>query len=577
MKWSLFMKKIMKKLIPFLLVILILASLVWYCFVFDRNFARDVLLSNARYFSTNGNQKIAAWFYDTAYLHSGQDEGVAIELANQFKAEGNYTKAEYTLSQAIADSGSTDLYVALCKTFVEQNKLLDAVNMLEYVQNPTIRDQLNQMRPAAPIASPDPGLYTEYISVTLTARTGTIYYSTDGTYPSTDSIPYSEPITLEGGETTILAITVDDSGLVSPLAKIDFTIGGVIEPVTFKDPAIEKEVRELLEVDDEHVLYSNELWTITALTIPEGVTAFNDLLMLPYLESLTIEGYRIVTLAFLKSLPHLEELTLIDCRFSPDELPLIAALPELRKLTLTDCGLSTVLGLEGAMMLQTLDLSENALRNLEPLTSLVTLRSLNLSHNAITSLASLSALPNLELLDLSYNSVQGLTSLSNCTKLTWLDVSHNKLGSLGGVEKLTNLTHLAANYNQLSDISVLESCTKLAELELARNSLSDVKGLGKLMALEILDISYNQITDLPVWGDGAALRTIDGSHNQIKSVKALSNLGELSHVYLDYNAIEDVSPLATCYKLVMVNVYGNTVTGVEELTERSIIVNYNPT
>ena len=571
------MKKFIQFLVPFLLIVLILASLVWYCFVFDRNFARDVLLSNARFFSTNGNQKAAAWFYDTAYLHSGQDEGVAIELANQFKAEGNYTKAEYTLSQAIADGGSTDMYVALCKTFVEQNKLLDAVSMLEYVQNPEIRAQLDNLRPASPIASPDPGLYTEYISVTLTVPSGTVYYSTDGSYPSTDSIPYNEPIQLQGGETTILAITVADNGLVSPLTEIHFTVGGVIEPVKFKDPAIEKAIRELLEVDDDYVLYSNDLWTITALTIPDGVTAFNDLLMLPYLESLTIEGYRIVTLQFLNSLPNLEELILRNCRFSPDEMALIAALPDLRKLTLADCGLSTVLGIEGAMMLQSLDLSENALRNLDPVSSLVTLRSLNLSNNAITSLTSLNTLVNLETLDLSYNSIQSLASLSANTKLTWLDVSHNKLASLAGLENLTGLTHLAASYNSISDVKVLEKCTNLVELELNRNNLSNVQILGKLMALENLEFAYNQITELPTWGDGAALRTIDGSHNQIQSVASLANLMELSHVYLDYNAIEDIAPLASCYKLVMVNVYGNSVTGVDELTARSIIVNYNPT
>ena len=100
------MKKFMKRLIPFLLVVLIIASLFWYCFVYDRNFARDMLLRQARFFSTNGNQKIASWFYDAAYSHSGQDEGVAIELANQFKSEGNYTKAEVTLSAAIADGGT---------------------------------------------------------------------------------------------------------------------------------------------------------------------------------------------------------------------------------------------------------------------------------------------------------------------------------------------------------------------------------------------------------------------------------------------------------------------------------------
>ena len=112
------MKNSTKKLVPFLLVVLIIASIVWYGFVYDRDFIRDMLLSQARYNSTNGNPTLASWFYDLAYEYSGQDEHVAIELANQFKQDGNYTKAEYTLSNAIADGGTAELYVALCKTYV---------------------------------------------------------------------------------------------------------------------------------------------------------------------------------------------------------------------------------------------------------------------------------------------------------------------------------------------------------------------------------------------------------------------------------------------------------------------------
>ena len=109
------MKKFWRTLVPILLALLIIASLVWYCFVYDRDFTRDMLLNQARHQSMQGNPKVASWFYNLAYEHSGQDENVAIELANQFKADGNYTKAEYTLSNAIADGGTADLYMALCK------------------------------------------------------------------------------------------------------------------------------------------------------------------------------------------------------------------------------------------------------------------------------------------------------------------------------------------------------------------------------------------------------------------------------------------------------------------------------
>ena len=37
------MKKLFQIIIPFLLAALILASLFWYCFIYDRNFTRDML------------------------------------------------------------------------------------------------------------------------------------------------------------------------------------------------------------------------------------------------------------------------------------------------------------------------------------------------------------------------------------------------------------------------------------------------------------------------------------------------------------------------------------------------------
>ena len=154
------MKKVMKVIIPILLSLLILASIFWYCFVYDRDFTRDILLQQARFHSTNGIPALSSWFYDLAYEHSGQDENVAIELANQFKAVGNYTKAEVTLSQAIADGGNADIYIALCKTYVEQDKLLDAVNMLDSIADPAIKAQLDALRPVAPTSDPAPGFYS---------------------------------------------------------------------------------------------------------------------------------------------------------------------------------------------------------------------------------------------------------------------------------------------------------------------------------------------------------------------------------------------------------------------------------
>jgi len=143
------MKKAIRILVPLVLTMVILLCTFWYLFIYDREFTRDVLLSAARSFDNNGRHKIAAWFYDRAYRQSGDNDNVAIELAEQYKEIGNYTKAEYTLTKAISDGGGADLYIALSKIFVEQDKLLDAVRMLDNIKNPDIKQHLDRMRPAA--------------------------------------------------------------------------------------------------------------------------------------------------------------------------------------------------------------------------------------------------------------------------------------------------------------------------------------------------------------------------------------------------------------------------------------------
>ena len=567
----------LKKIVPFILVLVILASLVWYCFVYDRDFTRDMLLNQARHHSTKGNPSVASWFYNLAYQHSGQDENVAIELANQFKAEGNYTKAEYTLANAIADGGTAELYMALCKTYVEQDKLLDAVNMLDNIGDPAIKSEIDALRPAALTSDPVPGFYSQYVSVNLKGSAGTLYYTTNGEYPSTADTPYAEPFTLGGGETTVYAVTVADNGLVSPLSILGFTVGGVIEEISFQDASIEAAVRSYIGRVDDSPLFSNELWTISAFVLPEDAQYVDDLAKLAYLQSLVISGQTFDSLRFLTALPDLSELTLINCRIQAEDLAIIAAMPNLKRLTLSDCGLSTISGLDKAQNLEYLDLSNNTIRNLEALAHMMNLKEIVLNHNALTGLNALSVLPNLEKLDVSYNSLTSIAPLATCTKLTDLDVSQNELSELAAINNLPALRYLSANGNAISDISQLADNTALTELHVAKNQIEDISALSSLTNLEVIDFSNNQVAELPAFADDCKLRIIDGSHNKVKSLENLKNQMNLTHIYMDYNQITSVSALENCYKLVMVNVYGNKIESVKELTEHDIIVNWDPT
>ena len=573
------MKKTAKFLVPLVMGAFILASIVWYLFIYDREFTRDTLLSQARYQDLYGNSRLSAMFYNAAYKFSDKDEGVAVELANQYKHDGNFTKAEVTLTEAIKTNPAPELYTALSRCFVEQDKLLDAVQLMESLPESDVKDQLEALRPAAPAADQAEGYHSQYISLRLTSLDSKyIFYTLDGEYPSTQGALYTNPVPLPAGETTVYAIAVDEDGLVSPVTVLGYTITGVIEEVTFTDEAMEAAIRAQAGLAEGRTVYTNDLWDITEFTAPEGVKTYADLKLLPNLAKLTIRDKTIDTLSHLSSLARLTQLDLSGSAFPAGDLAVLASLPALSSLDLSNCGLSTIENLNGARNLTCLNLANNTLRNLDVLAGMTTLAELNLDHNAVTSLAALSPLENLTKLTVNYNAITSLSPLSSCIRLTHLEADHNQIAGLNGVEKLALLTHLSVDYNQLTSISQLAGLTELTNLSIASNALPDITHLKSLTKLQVLDFSGNlQVSVLPAWPDGCALTTIDGSYNSLTSIDGLKNMQNLTHVYMDYNQLTNIDALENCFCLVQVNVFGNAIPDVEVLRDHDIIVNYDPT
>ena len=570
------MKSSLKRILPILLAILVLCSIFWYLFVYDRNFTRDLLLWSAQTLEQNGNHPAAIWFYRQAYIQSGDDQAVAIALARQFKDSGNYTQAEATLSNAIAENPSAELYVELSKTYVEQNKLLDAVNMLENITDPGMKAQLEAMRPATPVTDTPPNYYNQYIDVAISCGTGTLYVSTDREYPSITEDLYTDRISLPGGETMVYALAVGDNGLVSHLAVFGYTIGGVVEPVTLADKAVEDSIRKILGFSAEQTILTSDLWGITEFTVPQDTLDFSDLKYLTGLNKLVIRDCSFKELSAISSLTQLTDLEIRNFSLSNSDLSAIAGLPNLTRLTLSDCSLSTIEKLSSLRNLVYLDLSGNTIRDIDALSFMSELHELDLSSNAVTSLNAISGLQKLARLDLYGNSVSSLIPISSCTGLVWLDVSANRLDSLSGVESMKQLSCLYAASNALTDISLVTANTILMELDISDNNLTDISALSQLMQLQGLNFSHNQVTALPEFSKDCSLIVIDGSYNQLGTLVPLGGLTMLNKVILDYNNIYWVDPLAKCYNLVQLDIFGNPISDVSKLTEMGVIVNYSP-
>lgn len=571
------MKKATRIILPVVLVLAIIICSVWYLFIYDREFTRDILLSGARYFESNGKHDTAKWFYNMAYKQAGNNDEVAIELASQYKENGNYTKAEYTLYKAIQDGGGIKLYIELCKTYVEQDKLLDAVNLLNNVTG-EVKRELESIRPKIPTASPGEGSFNQLISVAISSNVDTIYVNPNGQYPSTQVNLYQQPIQLAEGEHILYAIAVDKNGVVSPLAVYKFEIGEIIKPVIFADPAIELAVKKLLPDDTEAELFTDDLWQITSFVMPADAKDYSDLQYLTKLESLTIDNGIGDQLTNLSGLSNLKTLEIRNTSISSEVYDTIGKFTKLETLTLNNCGLATTTPLASLTSLKYLDLGGNTIRDITAIENMTGLQELYMDKNALSDLTGLNKCGNLEKLDVSENALTTLSSIYDMKSLSWLDASGNKVSSVSGIESLTGLQHLYLSSNTLTDVSSLGNCQKILDLSVDSNQITDLSPLASLNTLMYLNFAYNQVSAIPQWNKDCSLVTIDGSHNLITSLDPLSGLETLNNVYMDYNTeLSSVEPLATCHRLIRVNVYGTKVTEVTSLTSQSIIVNYDPT
>ena len=578
------MKKFFKVVIPIILALAIIACIGWYLFIYDRDFTRDILLNGARYFDDRGNHAISGWFYDQAYIQANNNDVVAIELADLHKADGNYTKAEYTLTRAISDGGSVDLYLALCKTYMEQDKLLDIVKLLDSVlaenssASPEVKQQLQALRPAAPTCSPEAGFYSQYIDASIACESGTLLVDTNGQYPSVYDTPYSEPIELGDGENTLYALAVSDNGLVSPLSVFGYTIGGVVEEVTFADSSVEEAVRLHLAVDEKKVLYTSDLWDLTYFTVPSGAKDLSDLSHMIFVEDLAIDSVPSGQLNNLSSLVNITSLQIRNTSINAEELKMIGSLPNLKRLILSNCGLTTASGLETAVGLEYLDLSQNTIRDLSPLANMTQLQDLYLNHNAINDLTQIAGLNKLARLDVSYNLLETLNPIFTCPELMYLNAGNNKITSIAGIDRLASLQIFSFANNTIQDISPISSCTGITQLDISENMIADISSLSALVKLDTLNFSRNVVTELPAFEKECALITIDGSHNQLTSLSALEGLENLNNVFMDYNEeLDSIEPLVNCPRIVQVKVYGTKVAEVAALLEMDVVVEFDPT
>ena len=551
------MKHTLKILIPILLILALLIGACCFFLIARRDLTESVFTYWGNHFYNNGRYGRAITCYKLAMHFAPKDAELAIWLSNAYKRSGNYTKAEYTLVNAITQSpDAADLYIALSKTYVEQDKLLDAETMLGRITNDAVRTQIDALRPAAPVIEPESGTYTEYIDVTITGTEGTVYAVCNSDFPAEETDIYTGPISLTAGESKIVALSVAENGLVSDAAYAGYTVGNVVEEVKLSDAGLDAYVRELLGKTAGSAIMSDDLWAVEELDLPDTVASLEDLSYFSGLRSLSLHHGTGLDLSVLSQLPTLRSLDLSGCTLSTEAMNTIVTLPELTSLNLSGCAVAEIDALISLQKLETLDLSNNTISDLTALSALLALKELDLTNNPITS----------------------LSNLKNCTELETLRAGQCAITRIAGLADHTKLKTLVLSGNQITDISALAGCTALETLDLSSNSIADISVVSGFKQLVDLNVSSNQIAELPQFDADTPLWHVDISHNQIESFAGLEGNLAVNFINADYNRIKSIAKMESCVMLVRMNLWDNPVDAdeVKQLQDVGILINYNP-
>lgn len=143
-------------------------------------------------------------------------------LSEVYKDQNDLDGAESVFLTALETQPSNvGLYQAVISFYMDTEQQAKISVLLENCEDSNVLKAVADYVSEAPEFALDPGTYNEVQEVALSSETGgTIYYTTDGTDPTTSSTKYTEPILLQDeGTTEIRAIAVNKNDIPSVVSS----------------------------------------------------------------------------------------------------------------------------------------------------------------------------------------------------------------------------------------------------------------------------------------------------------------------------------------------------------------------
>ena len=163
-------------------------------------------------------------------------------------------------------------YICLIDEYLKEKRNDDVQALLASCTQPAVLKKYARLLPAGPVLSPDEGVYNTDQNITLkTDVKGTIYYTIDGSDPTTASLVYEEPLKLSEGITTIKAMLITEEGFPSPVSSGIYQIQYDAPPApTIKPESGKYKVTKKADANGDLSAAEREKERKITITYPEG-------------------------------------------------------------------------------------------------------------------------------------------------------------------------------------------------------------------------------------------------------------------------------------------------------------------
>ncbi|MFL0249108.1 leucine-rich repeat domain-containing protein [Clostridium neuense] len=212
----------------------------------------------------------------------------------------------------------------------------------------------------------------------------------------------------------------------------------------------------------------------------------------PGLIKLDLSNNNITDLSPLNNLFYLDTLNLSNNNKKASaggyDISPLSSLINLTNLNLSNNNIKVINALENMDKMLTLDLSVNGIQDISGIKNMDVLQNLNLAGNyLINDISVIKNLEHINTIDLSYNKVRNLEPLSQLNNLTDLNLEYNDIVDLTPLEDLTQLQRLKLDNNHITNIYPLINLINLDTLYISGNGNIDTTPIVNLNNLSHKD------------------------------------------------------------------------------------------